>query len=136
MLLMVLAGLLAYPPPQSVLDGEAERVALAWSGKDVDQLAGLMAEGGIRLHLPDEEHIKIRPRQARAAIASFLGRYGTGEAAVTRVSLAGETAAKGFAEIRWKTSSPGLSDPVIFTLFVGFLQSDDRWTVTEIRVLF
>ncbi|MBT8395818.1 MAG: hypothetical protein HKO65_18490 [Gemmatimonadetes bacterium] len=136
LLLMALTGLLVYPAPQSVLELEAEKVASAWSEETVGLLEDLLAEGGILLHLPDEEHIKIRPRQARAAISSFLGRYGTGETSVTRVSLSGEPAERGFAEITWRTSSPGLSEPVIFTLFVAFLNADDRWTVTEIRVLF
>ncbi len=141
-LLMALASLTAGSFPaaasfhQTVLEGEAEKVAYAWSEKDVEALAGLLAEDGIRLHLPDEEHAKISPRQARAAISSFLGRYGAGAVAVSRVSLSGGAGEKGFAEIRWRTSSPGLSDAVIFTVFVGFVQADGRWTVTEIRVLY
>ena len=82
-----------------------------------------LAEEGIRLHLPDEEHLLIRPRQARAAwsFLNVMRRRSPGN----RVSLAGGDPEKGFAEIRWRTSSPGLTEPVIFTLFVGFSFSNE-----------
>ena len=124
------------PSPQPALEVEAASFAEAWSGKDTRFLSGLMAEEGIRLNLPGEEHILIRPRQARAALDAFLDRHGSGEARVTRASMAGGSLDKGFAEIRWSTSSPGLPEPIIFTLFVGYSFENDRWTVTEIRVLF
>ena len=135
-ILLSLVFLFSGPVQQTLLEVEAERFAQAWSGKDISLLSEGMAEEGIKLHLPDEEHILIRPRQARAALEAFLGRYGKGEAQVTRVSPTGGNPGKGFAEILWRTSSPALSDPVIFTLFVGFSSSTERWTVTEIRVLF
>jgi hypothetical protein len=122
--------------PQPALEAEAVRFAEAWSASDTESLSRLLAEDGIRLHLPEEEHVLIRPRQARAALDAFLGRHGRGEARVTRASLAGGSLDRGFAEIRWATRSPGLPEPVIFTLFVGYSLEDDRWTVTEIRVLF
>lgn len=94
-----------------------------------------MVETGIRLHLPDEEHLLIRPRQAQAALEEFLNRYAAGEALLPRVSLAGDDGQMGFAEIRWQTTSPGLSEAVTFTVFLGYALKDERWTVTEIRVL-
>jgi hypothetical protein len=122
--------------PQPALEAEAARFAEAWTGKDTRLLSGFMAEEGIRLNLPGEEHIRIRPRQARAALDAFLDRHAAGEIDVARASLAGGSREKGFAEIRWSTSSPGLPEPIIFTLFVGYSLENDHWTVTEIRVLF
>ncbi|MFH1763678.1 MAG: nuclear transport factor 2 family protein [Gemmatimonadota bacterium] len=124
------------PAAQSILEGEALRFAQAWEGEDLRLLGELMAEDGIRLHLPGEDHVLIRPRQARAALGAFLERYAGGEADLTRVSLAGGDLGKGFAEIRWRTGSPGVPEPVVFTLFVAFSSENDRWSVTEIRVLF
>ena len=140
-LTLVLAGsayesVLPSTPSQSVLEAEAERFAQAWVVKDVGRLGEFMAEEGIKLHLPEEEHLLIQPRRARAALQGFLGRYAGGEAEATRVSPVGVGTEKGFAEIRWRTGSPGLTDPVIFTLFVGYAYVDEGWVVTEIRVLF
>lgn len=131
-LLVLLPGMNAQPP----LDGEAERFARAWAEGDTGYLGEVMAEEGIRLHLPGEEHLLIRPRQAQAALAGFLRRYSGGDARLARVSLAGRDPAKGYGEIQWRTGSPGVAEPVIFTLFVAFAFENESWTVTEIRVLF
>ena len=120
---------------QGGLQGEAVRWAQAWTGKDSHALAGFMAGEGIRLHLPGEEHLSIRPRQAEAALRVFLRSYEAGEASITRVSPIGGGAREGFAEIRWVTGSPGSREPVIFTLFVGYALGDEGWAVTEIRIL-
>ena len=120
---------------QSTLEEEAAVFAGAWTDKNAGALKDHMATAGIRLHLPDEEHVLIRPRQAQAALEEFLNRYGDGEAALSRVSLAGDEGKVGFAEIRWQTTSPGLPEAVTFTVFLGYSLIDERWTVNEIRVL-
>ena len=125
-----------FPAVQSPLEGGALTFAQAWEREDLRFLEEAMAEDGIRLHLPGEEHVLIRPRQARAALGAFLERYSEGEAQVTRVSLAGGDPGKGFAEISWRTGSPGVPEPVSFTLSVAFASEDESWSVTEIRVLF
>jgi hypothetical protein len=124
------------PVLQIPLEREAARFAQAWEGEDTRLLGEVMASGGIRLHMPGEQHVLIRPRQAQAALEAFLGRYEGGETAVTRVSMAGGDSGKGFAEIQWRTGSPGVPEPVIFTVFVAYALESGRWVVTEIRVLF
>jgi hypothetical protein len=135
-LLTLLFGSVTGSPTQPPLDAEAARFAEAWTAADTEFLSGIMGAEGIRLHLPEEEHVLIKPRQARAALDSFLELHGPGVARVTRASLAGGSSDKGFAEVLWTTRSPGLPEPVMFTLFVGYSFENDRWTVTEIRVLF
>ena len=137
-LLVVLVNLCAVvgATPQGRLQVEAQRWAEAWEAKDSRSLTALMAERGVRLRLPGEEYMLIKPRQAAAALQVFLGRYGPGETRITRLSPAGETSEEGFAEIRWVTGSPGMTDPVIFTLFVGYTLEGGSWSVSEIRVLF
>lgn len=120
---------------QNTLEEEAALFARAWTEKDAAELRARMVPTGIRLHLPDEEHLLIRPRQAQAALEEFLKGYADGEVLLSRVSTTGDEGQRGFAEIRWQTTSPGLSEAVTFTVFLGFSLNDERWTVTEIRVL-
>ena len=121
---------------QSALEVEAGRFARAWGAGDAQALGRSMNPAGIRLHLPGEEHMLIQPRQAQAALRTFMGRYPGGDARVTRVSLAGGDPRKGFAEIRWRTRAQGMGEPAMFTLFVAYSLEDESWLVTEIRVLF
>lgn len=134
--LVVLAALHPSVPGQTTLDRAALDFAQAWEREDTGELRTAMAGDGIRLHLPGEDHVMIRPRQAQAALGTFLEGYSGGEARVSRVSLAEGDLEKGFAEIHWRTASPGVTEPVIFTLFVAFAVENESWDVTEIRVLF
>ena len=124
------------PVLQTPLEREAIRFAQAWEEEDTRLLGAIMARDGIRLHMPGEQHVLIRPRQAQAALQAFLDRYDGGETEVTRVSMAGGDSGKGFAEIQWRTGSPGVVEPVIFTVFVAYAFESESWVVTEIRVLF
>ena len=134
--LLALTALLQGPPPQVAMEADAQRFAEAWISKDSGYLSGSMLDEGIRLHLPEEEHLLIKPRQAGAALSAFLKLYADGNAEVTNVSQAKGDQRKGYTEIRWTTASPGVPEPVIFTLFVAFALEDDAWRVTEIRVFF
>jgi hypothetical protein len=122
-------------PAQAVLEVEASRFAQAWGAGDAVGLGRTLNSAGIRLHLPGEEHMLIQPRQAQAALRSFMERYPGGDARVTRVSLSGGDPRMGFAEIRWRARAQGVGDPSTFTLFVAFSLEGEVWRVTEIRVL-
>ena len=133
-LLIVLAALV--PLAQPSLEEEARTFAQDWAAQDAEALGEVMAEGGIRLHLPGEEHNLVSPRQAKAALTAFLERYEGGDVRISRVALTGESPDRGYSELAWATGSPGVTGPVRFTVFVAFSARGDEWVVTEIRVLF
>lgn len=134
--LLPLILILPWAVHQSALDLEAESFARAWVDRDARTLGESMTGEGIRLHLPGEEHRLIRPRQAQAALVSFLEKYEKGEAQVTKVSMASGGSEKAYVEIRWRTGSPGVTEPVIFTVFVAYALGEEGWSVIEIRILF
>jgi hypothetical protein len=121
---------------QQGLDEEAARFAARWSAGDSEALAQAMRSEGIRLTVLGEEHVAIQPKQAQAALRSLLGRYPRGQTTVTRVSAVGGDPSQGFAEIRWRTQASGVPDPVIFSIFVGYVLEEQGWRVTEIRVFY
>ncbi len=130
-----LGGQTGPDPSQLALRARAEWFARAWAQRDASALGEALLPQGIRLKLPGEEHILIPPRQAEAALHSFMEGYEGGVTTVSQVSLAGGDPRKGFAEIRWETRGIGGPDRVEVNLFVGFGLEDDVWRVTEIRVL-
>ena len=134
--LLALLALCGGGVDQPGLEAEAERFAAAWEAGDYQALGRVMRSEGIRLHLQDEEHVSIKPKQAQAALRAFMDRYQAGESEVTEVSTAVGDPALGFAEITFRTGAPGLLNPVIFFLFVGYALEDDTWRVTEIRVFY
>jgi hypothetical protein len=134
--LLALSASFGPGPAQPALEGEVARFAAAWDAGDLQVLGKAMRAEGIGLHLQGEEHVSIKPKQAQAALRSFLDRYPGGESEVTKTSTAGGDPVLGFAEITWRTRAPGLPDPVIFSLFVGYALEGDTWRVTEIRVFY
>ena len=141
-LLLSLGFLLAGPPPgdavpgvQPSLDPVATDVAQAWQEGDPGALVRVMRPSGIRLHLGEEEHASLAPRQVQAALRDFMARYSSGEVGIMRVALAGGDPSKGFTDIRWRTVASRGSETVTFTLFVAFALEGEAWQITEIRVL-
>ncbi len=116
--------------------GEAvEEVARAWGQGSVDSLTQLFSSAGVVLHLHRETNTPLPPRQARAALRDFLRGYETAEIRVIRVSEAGGEPAKGYGELHWAAVPAGTSQPVELAIFVGFLQEEGRWRVSEVRLL-
>jgi len=67
-------------------------------------------------------------------LKDIMARNPGGEARISRVFQGGGGPTGGFAEIRWWTRSSGTTEPVIYTIFVGFTLKDETWMVSEIRV--
>ena len=123
-------------PGQQTLEAEAQRFSAAFLAKDADGLGQTLSDEGILLHLPGEKHNRLNPRQAQAALGAFLHRYSEGETEVRGVSRAAGDDGRGFAEILWRTGSPGAGEPVIFTVFVAYAKVAASRNLTEIRVLY
>jgi hypothetical protein len=139
---LVLAGLVGTAGPPSLqgqtqrgLEARAEWFARTWTEENAAALGSALLSQGIHLRLPGDEHVLIEPRQAEAAIRSFLQRYEGGEARVSQVSLTGGDPRKGFAEIQWQTRDLATSEAAVVTVFVGFGLEGETWRITEIRIL-
>ena len=123
------------PSPQSTLEDAALRFARAWFQGGGGGLERLMKAGGIRLHLPGEEHRSVPPRQARAALDDFLKRHPGSEPRVIRATTSEGDPRRGLAELRLEPRAVEGGEAVIFSLFVGFSLEPDGWVVTEVRIL-
>ncbi len=131
----LLLCLLLALPLQSSLEAEAASFAHAWRAGDLQTLTTMMVPEGIRLHVQDQKHLRISPRQVRASLRDYLEAHPGGQTTVTRVSRVAADPTQGFAEIRWETRPAGASAPVVLTVFVAFVRQDENWAVTEIRIL-
>jgi hypothetical protein len=120
---------------QRDLEGEALRFARAWVAGDVRSLEGMLQSGGIRLHVQGDLYPAVDIHRAGVALRALLERYPGGELDLRRVSQGSGAAARGFAELQWRTRVPGSGESVIFTLFVAYALESGSWRVTEIRVL-
>jgi hypothetical protein len=131
-----LAALLAAAQPaagQSSLQVAADSVTAAWHRGDVAAVAAWMPEDGIEIHVGTESHPTLNLRQARAVLARVLADRGSGQAVKGRVEAQEGPPLGGFVEIHWRPADPELRAG--HTVFVGFLEREGRWRISEVRVL-
>lgn len=117
------------------LERVAARVAELWREGDAAGIAELAASGGVRLQLLEHDHLPMHGRRATAALRAFFPLRRGGAVHVARVAEVGGKPRRGFAEIQWTTAVAGALRPERLTVFVGFVLEEERWRVSEIRVL-
>lgn len=136
-LLLVLASVL--PPPagaaQSALDQAARDFAEAWRSHDIRAVRDALDHGGVRLRLDGSDHGWLETPQAVAAIDGLLGRLSGGRVRTHRTESLGGDPPRGYTELRWVTVARGTTQPLAYTVFVGFTRREEGWRVDEIRVL-
>ena len=129
----VLPGL---PVAQPSLEAAAVSVARIWEAGRPALLEELMVPTGIRFHLQEQAHASLPARKVVATLASFLNQHHGLEVAVTRVSPTGGRPPRGFAELAWQAVARGTSEPLSYTVYIGFvLRDDESWRITELRVM-
>jgi hypothetical protein len=132
--LLLLAAVPATAAGQE-LEQTLERVATAWHRADAGAITALAARAGITL---DVDGTSVGPLGARQAGAVIRRVFEDRESVSARVNMArtvGGTPARAFGEVSWTHRARGTTIPQRATLFVAFVREDDRWRITEIRLM-
>jgi hypothetical protein len=117
------------------LDQTLERIAAAWHRADAGTIAGHAARGGISLNLDGQAVGPLPPRQAGAGIRRvFEDRESLGVRS-TMSRTVGGSPPRAFGEINWTTRARGTTIPERATIFVALVLEDERWRITEIRLI-
>jgi hypothetical protein len=123
------------PQVQTELERVAARFTTALAQGNVEQMARLLAEDGIRLRLQGLDRSALSVRQAQAALRDFLRGYEPGAAHLVRAAPVAGSPGRGFAEVRWQTRVAGTSHPAVHSVFLGLVLGEDGWRVDELRLL-
>ena len=119
----------------SELEVVAARFTAALGQGNVDQMARLLSEDGIRLRLQGLDRSALSVRQAQAALRDFFRGYEPGAAHLVRAAPVAGSPGRGFAEVRWQTRVAGTSHPAVHSVFLGLVRGEDGWRVDELRLL-
>jgi hypothetical protein len=117
------------------LEETLARVAAAWHRGDAGSITALAARGGISIDVDGRSVGPLAPRQAAPVIRRVLDER---ESVGVRSNMArrvGGSPARAFGEITWTTRARGTTIPERATVFVAFVLEDDRWRITEIRLM-
>jgi hypothetical protein len=117
------------------LDQTLERIAAAWHRADAGTIARLAASAGISLNFDGQAVGPLPPRQAAAGIRRvFEDRESLGVRSNMSRTVGGSPP-RAFGEINWTTRARGTTIPERATIFVALVLEDERWRITEIRLI-
>jgi hypothetical protein len=134
-LLTILLAAMPLPAAAQDLEETLGRVAAAWHRGDVGSLTGLGSRAGISI---DVDGRSVGPLGARQAAPVIRRVFEERESVNIRSNMArrvGGSPARAFGEITWTTRARGTTIPERATLFVAFVLEDERWRITEIRLM-
>lgn len=135
--LSLVAMLVTFAAPVSgqELPAVLDRLAGAWARGDANGIVAFAARAGVSLDVDGEAVGPLGTRQAAAVLRKLFDRHETVSARTGRAKVVGGAPEKGFGEIAWTTRVRGTSIPERSTVFVALVREDDRWRITEIRVM-
>lgn len=125
----------ARPAAAQDLDQTLGRVAAAWHRGDAHTITRLASRAGISLDVDGRSVGPLGPRQAAAVIRRVFEDRESVRARSNMTRSVGGSPARAFGEINWTTRARGTTIPERATLFVAFVREDDRWRITEIRLI-
>jgi hypothetical protein len=130
-----LMALAASPAVAQDLAQTLERVATAWHKGDAAAITSLAARSGVSLDVDGRSVGPLGPRQAAAGIRRV---FEDRESVAVRSNMSravGGAPPRAFGEITWTSRARGTTIPERATIFVAFVLEDDRWRITEMRLI-
>jgi hypothetical protein len=134
-IMLAVAALPAAPAAAQDLEQTLQRAAEAWHRGDANAIAGLGARAGISVDLDGRSVGPLGPRQAAAVIRrAFEDRESVGVRPNMSRGVGGNPP-RAFGDVVWTTRVRGTTISERATIFFAFVREDDRWRITEIRLL-
>ena len=117
------------------LDGVIKSFAGAWNRNDEKAVASFISREGASI---DGEFGRFGPlgsRQAAAVLRVLFDERTTVDVRLRQMQTVGGTPQKAYAELVWMTLAPETTQSVRVVLFVEFVQQENTWRITKIRLL-
>lgn len=117
------------------LEHTLERVAAAWHRGDASGITEIGARAGISIDVDGSSVGPLGPRQATAILRRVFDQNESAAVQTTMTRTVGGDPQRAFGEISWTVRPRGTSIPEQAKLFVAFVHEDERWRITDIRLL-
>lgn len=131
----ILLVLCASPLRAQDLSAVVERMAHSWGRGDASGIVAHGARAGISLDVDGERAGPLAARQAAAVLRRLFDRSETVSATASKARVVGGSPEKGLGEVAWVMRARGTTIPERATVVIAFVREDDRWRVTEIRLM-
>lgn len=110
-------------------------IARSWARGDASSVLASASDAGVRLHLGDGGSSPQPRKRAEAVLRRLLQDADGGRTSAGMVSVVGGSPERGFGELLWEAGAAGVPGVVRTVVYLGFEMEDDRWRLTEIRLL-
>jgi hypothetical protein len=117
------------------LDDIVLHITDAWQRHDAKDVIALSARDGIAIESRDLRTGPLGSRQAAAVLRRMFDERETVAIQPGRTQIVGGSPRRAYAEIIWITRAPDTSEPQRATIFLELVLLDERWQITQIRLL-
>lgn len=117
------------------LDDIVLHVADAWAHGDARALVALGTRDGLLIETRDSRTGPLASRQAAALLRRLFEDRQTVSIKPGMTQLMSGSPRRAFAEMTWITRAPDTTETERTTVFIEFVLADDRWQITQIRLL-
>lgn len=136
-------GLLALASQAAPLDAQAfgnphdvtTVFAQQWAEPGSADLLDVFDPRGVLLAFDGREHRDLDPPKLLATVDQVREDAIGGGVRLLRVVPVGDNNTRAFAELLWEAVMAGTSEAVEHTVYLGLVQRDERWWISEIRLL-
>ncbi len=134
-MLLAIAATNVAAQQDSTLDRAMSRLVRQWAEGNAAGLAALASDDGLSIELDGRPLGPLHARQAAAALRRLFDQR---ETISIYPGMSGQVAGdanSAFVEFDWLVRMSGTTIPEHVTVFLALKREDNRWRVTEIRVL-
>lgn len=107
----------------------------AWAHGDARAVVALSTRDGLLIETRDSRTGPLGSRQAAAVLRRLFEDRQTISIKPGMTQVMSGTPRRAFAEITWITRAPDTTEMERLTVFIEFVLADERWQITQIRLL-
>jgi len=117
------------------LDDIVLHVMDAWAHGDAKALVALSAREGVAIEGREVRTGPLGSRQAAAVLRRIFDERQTVSIRPGMMQIVGGSPRRAFVEMSWTTRAPETTQPERLKVFLEFVLLEDRWQITQIRLL-
>ncbi len=119
----------------STASGVTQVFAERWAQNTSNGLRETLDPNGVLLALEGREHRDLDAARLLATVNQVRSGSVGGSVRLLRVVPVAGSEGQAFAELLWEFVMVGTSESVQHTIYLGLVHHDERWWVSEIRLL-
>lgn len=135
--LMVATAAIVFAAPAAAQNVRptVDDLAGSWRRSDAGSIAASVSRSGVSVEIEGDRHGPLNARQVSAVLRRLFDERETVEVRAGAARVVEGSTGRAYGELVWTARMRGTTEPQRATVFLALVLEDDRWRITEIRVL-